>query len=71
MEKLIEEAVIFCITKIGYASKRSHQRDVLFQALSGKDSLFVAPTGSGKSLIFEALPSLLVGCGVHIFLESF
>ena len=45
------------LNKIGYASIRSHQRDVLVQALSEKDCLFVAPTGSGKSLIFEALPS--------------
>ena len=36
MKKLIEEAVIFSIAKIGYASIRSHQKDFLVQALSGK-----------------------------------
>ena len=56
MEKLIEEAVIFSVAKVGYANIRQHQKDVLVNALSGKDCLFVAPSGSGKSLIFEALP---------------
>ena len=38
---------------------RQHQKDILEKVLMGQDCLFVAPTGSGKSFIFEAIPPAL------------
>ena len=37
-------------------SLRSIQREALEKLVSGKDVLVIQPTGSGKSLIFQAAP---------------
>ena len=59
MDDLIQEAIAHSLIKTGYTCIRPHQKEILEKALSGQDCLFVAPTGSGKSLIFEAFPSAL------------
>jgi ATP-dependent DNA helicase RecQ len=59
MDTLIDDAILQSVAKLCYPSIRPHQRDILTKMLSGQDCLFVAPTGSGKSLIFEAIPHCL------------
>ena len=56
METLIEKAIDHSIKVLGYSEIRKHQKDILEKLLSGSDCLLVAPTGFGKSLIFEAMP---------------
>jgi len=46
-------------TYFGYNSFRAHQLDIISAILSGRDSLSVLPTGSGKSLCFQ-LPALMM-----------
>ena len=59
MENLINDALQYSVQKLGYSSIRQHQKDILEKVLMGQDCLFVAPTGSGKSFIFEAIPPAL------------
>ena len=56
MDKLITDAITFSMNKLGYDDIRPHQKDMLVNVLNGRDSFLVAPTGSGKSFVFEALP---------------
>ena len=42
--------------KLGYASLRPEQLEVVIQFLSGRDVFAVLPTGFGKSLCFAVLP---------------
>ena len=56
MDELVSDAIEFSATKLGYESIRPHQRTILEKMLSGSDSLLVAPTGTGKSFVFEAFP---------------
>ena len=56
MDKLIEDSLKCAVQMLGYDSIRPEQKDILTKLLSGMDCLYVAPTGSGKSFIFEALP---------------
>jgi ATP-dependent DNA helicase RecQ len=69
MDAQIDHAILQAVDRLGYASIRPHQREILEKLLAGQDCLFVAPTGSGKSLIFEAVPSAFSymraqnGCG--------
>ena len=59
MDSLIDAAILSSIEKLGYSSIRPQQKDVLCKILSGQDALYVAPTGSEKSLRFEAIPFAL------------
>lgn len=59
MDSLINDAVIHSGQQLGYATIRQHQKDIMCNFLAGRDCLFVAPTGSGKSFIFEASPIAL------------
>jgi superfamily II DNA helicase RecQ len=58
VETLIDNVIPHSLQVLGYESVRAHQEVVLKELLSPrpKDCLFIAPTGNGKSLIFEALP---------------
>jgi ATP-dependent DNA helicase RecQ len=56
MNGTFEEAIAFSLWKLGYSEMRQHQKDVLEKMLLGSDSLLVAPTGMGKSFLFEAMP---------------
>jgi superfamily II DNA helicase RecQ len=47
------------LQKCGYTELRPHQEQVIHEISQKKDCLFCAPTGSGKSLIFEVSPFLL------------
>jgi ATP-dependent DNA helicase RecQ len=59
MDSLINDALQYSVQKLGYTSIRQHQKDILEKLLTGQDCLLVAPTGSGKSFIFEAIPPAL------------
>lgn len=48
-------ALEYAIDKLLYKSIRDYQRQVVKNYMSGKD-FFCAPTGSGKSLVFEIAP---------------
>ena len=41
-------------TVFGYAEFRGHQADVIDHVVAGGDALVLMPTGSGKSLCFQA-----------------
>ena len=45
--------------KFGYGSFLSSQHEIISNVLSGRDSLVVMPTGSGKSICYQ-LPSLFI-----------
>ena len=45
--------------RFGYGSFLSLQREIISNVLSGRDSLVVMPTGSGKSICYQ-LPSLFI-----------
>ena len=55
-DRIIQDAIKDSMVRLGYSSIRPHQMEVLQKVLSGQDALLIAPTGSGKSFIFEALP---------------
>ena len=55
MDVIIGEVV----NKLGYSCVKPHQKDVIEKALNGQDCLVVAPTGFGKTLMFESLPHCL------------
>ena len=57
MESVLKEA----LEKLGYKELRPNQRQVIEHYIAGKDVLFCSPTGSGKSLTFEAAPSIYKG----------
>ena len=52
----MEDSLRFGLQKLGYEKFRKGQRRVIEAYLSGKDVMFCAPTGSGKSLCFEVAP---------------
>ena len=52
------ESFNFAIKRHGYKSLRPTQKDILENLTSKNDCLFCAPTGSGKSVIFELSPFL-------------
>jgi superfamily II helicase len=54
MDNVIDKAIAESITKVGYMAVRPHQKSILEKLLAGQDCMLIAPTGSGKSLIFEA-----------------
>ena len=56
MDRLISDAIQHSLKRLGYTTIRQHQQDILEKLLRGQDCLLVAPTGSGKSFIFEAAP---------------
>jgi ATP-dependent DNA helicase RecQ len=56
MDVLISEAIGYSVEQLGYERIRSQQKEVLEHLLQGEDSLLVAPTGHGKSFVFEAMP---------------
>ena len=52
----LESAIDFSLFKNGYSELRPNQKNIIEQYMKGNDVLFCAPTGSGKSLIFEVAP---------------
>ena len=52
------ESIEFAIKRCGYTNLRDHQRQILEKMTEGKDCILCAPTGSGKSLIYEVAPFL-------------
>ena len=52
----LESAIDFSLYKNGYSQLRPNQKNIIEQYMKGNDVLFCAPTGSGKSLIFEVAP---------------
>jgi ATP-dependent DNA helicase RecQ len=65
-EPSLAEAQRVLETVFGYASFRSHQRDIIVTLLGGGDALALMPTGGGKSLCYQ-IPSLVRrGMGVVV-----
>lgn len=52
------QSIKYATEKCGYSDLRDHQREVLEYVIKGQDCILCAPTGSGKSLIFEVMPHL-------------
>ena len=61
MDRSISDAIQHSVKRLGYTTIRQHQQDILEKLLRGQDCLLVAPTGSGKSFIFEA-----ADCNINI-----
>ena len=51
---------------LGFSSLRSGQEEAIRSLLSGQDTVFVAPTGSGKSAVYQIAGSLLKGITVIV-----
>lgn len=52
----MDEAISYALQKLSYPSIRDYQKKVVEGYVAGKDVFFCAPTGSGKSLVFEIAP---------------
>ena len=50
-----EDCVSFACNKLGYEKLEDFQRDGVFAVLQDQDVFVAAPTGSGKSLIFQLI----------------
>lgn len=57
-ESSLEQAVALLQSHWGYAGLRPWQSEILPDVLAGHDCLVIAPTGGGKSMLFQ-LPSML------------
>lgn len=58
-QELAEIARSALFAKFGYEAFREGQEDVVVSILSGKDTMYVAKTGGGKSVCFQ-IPALLL-----------
>ena len=56
---MTSRAIEFGLNKLGVMAIRENQRKVVEAYLAGKDVLMVAPTGSGKSLVFQISPYVI------------
>ena len=52
------ESIEFAMKRCGYTQLRDHQRQILERLAAGQDFILCAPTGSGKSLVYEVTPFL-------------
>ena len=55
-DKVINKAVRMATTKLGYASLKDKQIQVITEFASGRDDFAALPTGYGKSLCYDCLP---------------
>ena len=53
MMNLFQDGNNYGLCKLGYDKIMDNQRRVVEAYVAGRDVLMVAPTGSGKSLIFK------------------
>ena len=51
-----EDGINYGLLKLGYDKIMDNQRRVVEAYVAGRDVLMVAPTGSGKSLVFQIAP---------------
>ena len=59
MEKLFEKALGLTIAKFNYKSLKTEQETCIKKLVADRDNVFaVLPTGYGKSLIYQVLPSV-------------
>ena len=49
----LQASIKYGLRKLGYDKVKDNQRKVVEAYVAGRDVLMVAPTGSGKSLIFQ------------------
>ena len=52
----MDDLILETVKKLGFATVRPYQKEVIARILDKQDCLLVAKTGSGKSLVYEALP---------------
>ena len=56
MNNSVQSTISYGLRLLGYSEARDAQRRVVEEYIAGRDVLMVAPTGSGKSLIFQIAP---------------
>ena len=56
----LQDSIEYGLRKLGYDKIKDNQRKVVEAYVAGRDVLMVAPTGSGKSLIFQIAPFVTV-----------
>ena len=56
MNNSVQSAISYGLRSLGYSEAMDAQRRVIEAYMAGRDVLMVAPTGSGKSLIFQIAP---------------
>jgi superfamily II DNA helicase RecQ len=54
----VEAALKVAVARVGVAELRDKQREAIESFVSGKDVFVALPTGYGKSLCYQILPSL-------------
>ena len=52
-------AISYGLKVNGYQKAREHQEEIIGAYFNGKDAFLCAPTGSGKSFVFELAPFVL------------
>ena len=52
----LQDSIEYGLRKLGYDKIKDNQQKVVEAYVAGRDVLMVAPTGSGKSLIFQIAP---------------
>ena len=66
----LQDSIEYGLCKLGYDKIKDNQRNVVEAYVAGRDVLMVAPTGSGKSLIFHMAPFVFdfISYGVRVCL---
>ena len=58
MQLLLQEAINFAKTNSTHIELKEEQKEAVRNIVNGRDFIAVLPTGFGKSLIYQLLPSM-------------
>ena len=58
MQLLLQEAINFAKTNSTHIELKEEQKEAVRNIVNGRDVIAVLPTGFGKSLIYQLLPSM-------------